>query len=175
MVDTKNFSVLDAAKGRSYPTDEAVVYTAVAEMHKYEKINFQANNAATGEETNTFDEQLKPLREAILASALTFHMRGFAPGVVQNINIETRAKFGEDADLDNGEPFLYRTDKYIAESIIKVTDVNDAVDEHRWSVDDVVALRGWLPEEEFGKIRLLMFLLTFRAWEFDQAVNADFS
>jgi len=175
MVDTKNFSVLDAAKGRSYPSDKAVVYTDVEALYDYDKLEGVANATSDGDAVNALEGQLEALREKIKASALTFHMRGFAPGVTQAINDEAAAKFGPEADLDSGEPFIWRADKWIAESIIRVTDVDDAVDEHRWSIEDVVALRTWLPETEFAKVRLLAFSLSFQAWQFDRAVTADFS
>jgi len=174
MPDIKTFSVLDAAKGRSYPTDEVTVYTDVASLYLLNELDTTVNDAETGEEANAVEPEIAELREKIKASAMTFHLRGFSPGVRESINDEARAKFGEDVNLDEGDPLVWRLNRFINESIIRATNVEGAVDEHRWTYDDVVALRGILPDEESVKIQDLMLELSFKSWQFDEAVNADF-
>jgi len=174
-MDVKTFDVLAAAKGRSYPTDNVTVYTDVAALYTYAHLEASANNAKEGDEANEFDEALKPIREQILASGLTFHMRGFAPGVRKSIDEEAKAKFGEDADLDNGDGLAWRFGKYVAESVVKVENVNGDVDEHHWNVDEVLELRAFLAEEEYAKLVDLALQLSLAVWEFDKAVTPDFS
>lgn len=174
MPDIKTFSVLDAAKGRSYPTDEVTVYTDVASLYLLNELDAIANDAETGDEANAVEPAVAELREKIKESALTFHLRGFSPGVRTSINDETRALFGEEVDLDEGDPLIWRLNKYVSESIISVTNTEGAVDEHRWSDEDVASLRGLLPDEEWVKLQDLTLKLSFESWHFDEAVNADF-
>lgn len=174
MPDIKTFSVLDAAKGRSYPTDEVTVYTDVASLYHLNELDAIANDAETGDEANVVEPEIAELREKIKASAMTFYLRGFSPGVRESINDEARAKFGDDVSLDKGDPLVWRLNRYINESIITVTNAEGAVDKHRWTYDDVVSLRGFLPDEEFLKIQDKMFELSLASWKFDEAVNADF-
>lgn len=173
-----SFSVLDAAKGRSYPTDDITVYTDVASAHLVNHLRNEAS-AIEGEgeevdaEVNAIDEKIESLKTKIVESGITFHLRGFAPGVAKAIQDEAKVKF-EVEDPDEGAPAEWCNMKYIAESIITATNAAGDVDEHHWSVDDVFALRGFLPEEEFDRLAGAAFFLSFAALAFEQVVDADF-
>lgn len=173
--DPKTFSVLDAIQGRSYPTDEITLYTDAASMYLLNRLEVEQANLTDGDAANELEPKREELKAAIKATALTFHLRGFSTGVIQSINDEARAKFGEDVSLDKEEPFVWRMDKYVAESIISVTNAEGAVDESRWGVEDAAKLRAHLPDDEWNRLQTAVLALSFASWQFDQAVNADFS
>ena len=174
MPDTKTFSVLDAIQGRSYPEDKVTVYTDLASLYLLTNLEKEQASAKDGDAANEFNDAIAELREKIKASGLTFHLRGFSTGVTQSINDEARAKFGEDESLDKGEAFVWRMNKFVAESIIRVENADGELDETRWKVEDVDKLRVYLPDDEWDRLLHLTLNLSFASWEFDQAVNADF-
>lgn len=176
-MDTKTFSVLDAIKGRSYPTDEVEVYLDVESLYEYIRINDLANDAKDSDTVNALDAELNVLREKIMATRLTFHMRGFAPKVSKAILAEARAKFSLDGDemiLEDTPAFRWVNLRTIAESVIKVENVAGEVDEKHFSTEDIEAFEDMLLPEEFAKISEKTFELSFKAMMFDAAVTPDF-
>lgn len=188
-LDVKTFSVLDAIKGRSYPTDEVTVYYDTAALYRLKGLENQrlaldmaANNAPKGEEANKFDAQIAEvdakiaeLTKQVQASAITFHMRGYSPAVRDSLVDEARAKFDVEKVEDGTPANEWLNARAVAETIIRSTDASGAVDEHHFSVEDVEDLRSFLAPEEFGKLLGQTLLLSYTAFSFDAATSPDFS
>lgn len=188
-LDPKTFSVLDAIKGRAYPTDEVTVYYNTAAVYRLKGLENQrmaldlaANNAADGDEANEFDakivgvdEQIAAIRAEVEASGVTFEMRGFAPAVRDSLVDETRVKFDVPEVQDGTDAGNWLNARAIAESIIRAKSADGSVDEHRWSVDEVEEMRHFLVPEEFAKVLGMTLLLSYTAFEFDARTSADFS
>lgn len=191
-LNVKTFSVMDAIKGRSYPTDEATVYPDPAPLYllkKYEndrlELDFQANNARDGEEANVWDAKIeeldakiRPLREQIEASAIVFEMRGFSPAVRDSLVDEAKAKFKipEDTGIEDGTPAgNWLNSRVVAESIVRTRAADGSVDEHLFTVDEIEEYRKFLPPEEFGKLLGLALMLSYTAFAYDASVTPDFS
>lgn len=175
MPDVKTFSVLDAIKGRSYPSDSVTVYTDVESLYELARLEKQIADAPDGESANALEPQVEDLKDKIKKSALTFELRGFSFGVWDSIDKEAQAMFGNDADISEGEAKSWRKHRYIAESIIRVTNADGAVDESRWGIEDVKNLEALLPMSEFSKLEAMTSFLSMASLEFDQAVTPDFS
>lgn len=174
-LDVKTFSVLDAIKGRSYPTDDVTVYTDTASLYLIKKYENDANNAVTGDEANAADAKIAELTKQVQASAITFHMRGYSPAVRDSLVDEARAKFGVEKVEDGTPANEWLNARAVAETIIRSTDASGAVDEHHFSVEDVEDLRSFLAPEEFGKLLGQTLLLSYTAFSFDAATSPDFS
>lgn len=188
-LDVKTFSVLDAIKGRSYPTDEVTVYYDTAALYRLKGLENQrlalgiaANNAPEGDEVDKFDAKIAELdptieavRAEVEASALTFEMRGFAPAVRDSLVDEARAKFKVSVIEDESDANNWLYARAIAESIIRAKSADGSVDEHHWSVDEVEEMRHFLVPEEFAKVLGTTLLLSYTAFEFDAATSPDFS
>lgn len=191
-LNTKTFSVLDAIKGRSYPTDQVTIYPDPAPLYllqKYEndrlELDIKANNARTGEEANEWDAKIealdtkiKPLREEIEVSAIVFEMRGFAPQVRDSLIKEAKSKFDlADTDniLDGTAADAWLNARVVAESIIRTRASDGSVDEHLFTVEEVEEYRKFLPPEEFGKLIGMALMLSYTAFAYDASVTPDFS
>ncbi len=188
-LNPKTFSVLDAIKGRAYPTDEVTVYYNTEAVYRLKGLENQrlaldmlANNAKKGDEANQIDAKIAELdpkiaavRAEVEASGVTFEMRGFAPAVRDSLVDEARAKFDVPVIEDESEANNWLHARAIAESIIRVKAADGSVDEHRWNADEVMEISHFLVPEEFGKITGLALLLSYTSFEFDARTSADFS
>lgn len=188
-LNPKTFSVLDAIKGRAYPTDEVTVYYDTAAVYRLKGLENQrlaldmaANNAKEGDEANEFDAKIAELdakieavRAEVEASGVTFEMRGFAPAVRDSLVDQARADFKVEEVLDGTDAGNWLNARAISESIIRAKAADGSVDEHRWSVDEVEEMRHFLVPEEFAKVLGLTLLLSYTAFEFDARTSADFS
>lgn len=178
------FNVLDAAKGRSYPTDKVTLYTdfkAEYEVRKVEaRIAELADKNATKavvKERNELESKREACLEAIKASALTFHLRGIAPGVHEAIYKEADAHLADENNTeitDEDSRNKFANDAVIAAHIVKVVNAEGAEDTE-WSTEKVSALHEVLPDGELIKLLAKVSELSFQAAAFDQVVGPDFS
>lgn len=168
------FSILDAAKGIGYPSDTVEVYTDIEAAYLIKHYNAQAADELDPDKVDEIDAKVKELSQRIKDSTYTFHLRGYAPQVVKNINVEARSKFDVE-DTGNGEAAEWCNYKYVGEAIQLVTRPDGAEDHTHWSPEKVEELAFSLPDGEFDKITDKMAELVFTAAYFDQVVDADFS
>jgi hypothetical protein len=166
-------NVLEAAKGRAYPDDDVVIYTDAKAAYEAHRLAVLAADQTDSDKADEIGAQEKDARDRVLASALTFHLRGFSRGVIDAINEEARVKFGTE-DTGKGDIANWCNLKYVAESIIRVEDAAGGVDEHHWTPEEVRSLYDLLPIESYDKIVNKMFELSFAASLFDTVVDADF-
>lgn len=168
----RTFSVLDAAKGKSYPQDTVTVYTDTAAAYEAYKLEKRINASVDSDEVDALALEQKALRDKVKASAKTFLLRGISKGLIKRINEEAEIKF--QAELDDRKQNVWANFSYLAAHIISVTDADGAVDERKWSFEDVDTLQDELDDSEFQKIMGLMLELTFATDLFDASVTADF-
>lgn len=174
-LDAKTFSVLDAVQGRSYPTDKVTVYTDADSIYRLSLLEEKANSTLDQGEVDEIEKQIAELKEEITKSGLTFHMRGFSPGVRQSLFKEAEAKFEVEDVRESLEAISWLTNRVIAESIIRVENAAGALDERRWNVEDVENISNFLITQEFDKLNELASSLSFKALKFDNDVTPDFS
>lgn len=181
-----SFSVLDAARGRSYPQDTVSVYTdeeAAYEVHRLNQVDADEKDSAAHESRVA---EIDALKERVKASVLTFRMRGVSDKVKDSINKETIAKFGEAVISDTGQWISGGADfgdgadwnnaKLLAEHILDVTDAEGNVDSHHWTPEEIIDLRtNVLPEDQFQELVGMLFKLSFAKNWFDASVTPDFS
>lgn len=174
------FSVLDAAKGRAYPEDDTTVYLDSAAAYEFHAIETALADEKDAKTKAALDKKRTALKAKVEASALTFHLRGVAPGFVQALLTKATALFPptNDENQDYPENAAQRVrwfeNALWVEHIVSATNAAGEVDEHRWTVDEIEELRNLIPGETEEKIMELVNNLSFAAAYFDAVVSADF-
>lgn len=168
------FSVLAAAKGIAYPKEEVVLFQDVKSAYEIGILerSMESLGKDDTEMINRVDEEILELKKKVRASALTFHLTGLAPGVIEDIQTEIWGMYPKTED--EGKSNLLINMSYIAASIQKVVDADDNEDVHLWTRDEVTDLRRTLPDESFDKLGEKVAELSFVGAYFDQATDADF-
>lgn len=173
------FNVLDAARGRGYPTDTVTVFTAKPAAHEARKIQIALGDETDPEKVKELETSLASYIDEIKASALRFYMRGVSPGVTRAIDREAAALFGPEnperpfnGEIDLEEWAVY---KVAAAHIYKVEDAQGNVDESEWDLERFFELSKVLPDSETGKILEKVTELSFASAVFDEVVGPDFS
>lgn len=176
--NVKTFSVLDAIKGTAYPSDEITVYTDVASLYQIQRLESEAADQTDPDLADEIHAEIEEYRLKILASGLTFHLRGIPPEIKDNNLAAVRAKFA----LNEGDDIIHGSNAYeflmnthLAEMIQKVVRADGDVDSHHWTPEEVSELFGVLGVTEAGRLQALGSDLSFQAFAFDQAVTPDFS
>lgn len=180
------FSVLSAAKGKAYPRDTVKVYTDASIAYEINQLEHQINAIIDDDDrVNELDAEKNALLDELEAGSLTFLLQGHAPGVTKMCKKRADKMFGKDYALKNDpeteQPYdlsdknTWLNFSYLAEDIVSVTNAAQAVDEHKWTVEEIEELATWLPSSEFDKLFEKMMELTFARDVFDQAVGPDFS
>lgn len=169
------FDVLAAAQGIAYPEDDIVVYTNTVAAYELHKLEDQIADTEDDAAVNALDARKKELREAIKASALTFHMRGISPGYIKALMAQGRAKFPDVEGVEyNQERAEWFENTIIAEHVTQVTNAAGEQDPRKWVADDIAALKDALPDESYQKLLEGTNALSFAAAYFDVAVSEDF-
>lgn len=181
------FSVLDAAKNRSYPTKVIEVYTDADAALRLAELDTTFARYADDDDVKVLadDAEYKELVARHNASVLKFTMRGFGEGVVRGITAKVRAQFPAPHERDNptdedirnvdNERFNWFVYNSVAEHILSVQNADGAVDDHHWTPEEAQALQDTLPKGAWEALVEATNTLTFEAIYFDQAVSADFS
>ncbi len=168
------FSVLDAAKGISYPKEEVTVFQDIKSA--YEIGILERSITDLGPEDSKIiarvEKQITALRKKVKESALVFHMTGLSPGVIEDIQTEGQSMFPNDDDGSGSALFINMS--YVAASIQKVVDHEGNEDNHVWTRDEVIELRRTLPDESFDLLAQRMAAMSFAAAYFDASTDADF-
>lgn len=179
------FNVLDAVKGRGYPTDKVTLYTAFDA--EYEARNIEAKlkalegKKATKEVTaqrTELQSSLDACLQRIKDSALTFHLRGVAPSVQEAIYAEADAHLADENNEDittDEQRNEFVNNAVIAAHIVKVVNAHGDEDLSEWTGEKVGALREILPDGEMLKLLQKVAELSFEAAAFDKVVGPDFS
>lgn len=107
---------------------------------------------------DALEERKTELLKAVLASALTFHMRGIAPKVLELITEKARRQFpvkgkaqDEVYELNiQAEDFV--ESNMISSSIVRVENAKGQVDTSAWTPEKVLKLKEVLFKTEYDKI-----------------------
>lgn len=164
------FNLGEFVKGRGYPQDTVEVYVDVESAYELSKLNEKLINATDTEESEKLEAEAKVLSDKILASKLTFNMRGIDQKHVENIEVESKKKFAED-DSDWVIDYMC---ELVAANIVSVTDAEGKIDERIFTGEDVEELRSYLSSEAWDKIVGTMQKLTLATGYFKGLTDAGF-
>lgn len=165
------FDVLDAAKGRSYPSKDVTIYTDAESAYEATIIEDLIAEEPDSDKVNELDAQRSELRDKVLASAQTWHLRGIDRRVRRAAEKAARKK----TDADDEEKAEWLTYGYLAGLLVRVTSATGSVQEKLWTTQDVADILDSLPDECVSTLVDAVNELVFGGLRFDALVSADFS
>jgi len=178
----ETFNVFDFIAAVTVPEDDITIYTDADAALKIAKILLAEKEAAKaddglsitdGAEDN--EELLTVLHARLVASGLTFHMKGQTPDERQKLTNEIKESANWKEGEENAEFNTVFNNTLIARSIVSVTNASGAVNTSKWTPKQV---KGFLPslyESEAAKLYDTTAELSYIGAIFDRAVSADFS
>lgn len=165
------FDVLDAAKGRSYPSKDVKIYTDAESAYLATLLEERIAEEEDPEKVNELDAQRSALRDKVLASEQIWHLRGIDRRVRRQAE-KSAKKRGDTDDADQAEWVMFG---YLAGMLIRVTASNGAVQEKLWTTQDIADIVDALPDESVSALLNAVNELVFGGLRFDALVSADFS
>jgi hypothetical protein len=165
-----NFNLGEFVKGRGYPQDSVEIYVDVESAYELSKLNEKLIKVTETEESEKLEAEAKVLSDKILASKLTFKMRGIDQRQVEKIEQDSKAKFKENDD----NWIIDYMCELVAANIISVTDASGKIDERIFTGEDVEELRSYLSSEAWEKIVATMQKLTLATGYFKGLSDAGF-
>lgn len=184
----ETFDLDEFVQGRGYPTDTVTVFTNADAAYAHAQIQERLTALAQDKEAldkrsavykekqaefADLEKQAADLKQKIVDSALTFSLRGIAPGhinkIIKDVNAEAAAEkwVGDEAERQ-------ATYRIMADHIISVTRADGKVDKRKFTPERAANLDFALPESEWDKIDHKIRDLSFRSTYFDTAVDAGF-
>jgi|688.fasta_scaffold981827_1 hypothetical protein len=164
------FNLGEFVKGRGYPQDSVEVYVDVESAYELSKLNDKLVKITDPKESEELEAEAKVLSDKILASKLTFNMRGIDQKQVENIEEKSKKKF-DDNDSDWIIDYMC---ELVAANIVSVVDAAGKIDERIFTGEDVEELRSYLSSEAWDKIVGTMQKLTLATGYFKGLSDAGF-
>lgn len=161
------FNLADVIKGRGFPEDSVEIYVDSESAYALSKLNDQLVLIDDPAESAPLEAKAKELADKILASKLTFYMRGIDQKQVELIEKQVRKEDDEEWVLDYFSALL-------AANIVKVEDANGNVDERPFTAEEVSELRWGLPAESWERLIATMQKLTLASGYFRGLTDAGF-
>jgi hypothetical protein len=173
----KVFNLADAIKGRAYPSTSVKIYLDDQTAMQLVEINQLMNRTTDAEEMDNLAEMAKGLAETIIASSLTFEMRGIGQSAIELITEKINAKYEIPANEDATRNVNWMKDyitTLVSMNIVSVTNAEGAVDTSEFTFEKTEELRTALSPTEWGKLVSAMQKLTLAGGYFDQLTDAGF-
>jgi hypothetical protein len=173
-----NFNLVDVIKDRAYPGREVTVYTNADAAFKLVELDEQMTRVGDSdlELFNKLESDAQALAEQLEASKLVFKMRGVGQGVIEEITDKANVlyKTPEEEDHDSEGWFRFYVTALVASNIVRVTDAEGNVDEHQFTVDEMLAIRNNLPADSWAVLVNTMQKLTLASGYFKGLTDAGF-
>jgi hypothetical protein len=172
------FNLADAIKGRAFPEKSVDVYLDANSAMELEAVNQELQYLSGLDdptEYNKLDEVAQELAERIKKSKLTFHMRGVGQAEVEAA-VKAADELHPDAneEQDNPEWVKYYLSRLIAANIVKVTDADGNEDDSKFTVEEMMELRGVIPIDSWAVLVETMQKLTLATSYFSAVTDAGF-
>jgi len=173
------FDITAFAKDRAYPQDTVTAYLDVDAAYKLTALNEKLSNTLAGEEYDSLEAQANELAKKIIESKIVFHLRGINQEIIERVTEQAnktypaaKENFGQGED---GEDWIrFWTTSLVAENLVKIVNAKDEEDERKFSQQDVVELRKYLPKEVWELIVEKMQQLTLASAYFKGLTDAGF-
>lgn len=172
------FNLADAIKGRAFPEKSVDVYLDANSAMELEAINEELKYLSGLDDLTEYDKLeaiAQELAEKIKKSKLTFHMRG-----VGQAEVEAAVKAADELhpdvteEQDNPEWVKYYLSRLIAANIVKVTDADGNEDDTKFTVEEMMELRGIIPIDSWAVLVETMQKLTLATSYFSAVTDAGF-
>jgi hypothetical protein len=172
----KVFNLADAIKGRAYPATSVKVYLDDETAMQLLEINNQMSRTTDPEQLADLQKIADSLAEKIMATALTFEMRGVGQAAIESITEKVNATHNlMETDSERTQEWLkdYIT-HLVGLNITAVRTADGAVDSQVFTFEKVEELRKALAPNEWAKLVAAMQKLTLAGGYFDQLTDAGF-
>lgn len=182
------FNLDEFVQGRGFPRDTVTVFTDEDAGYDYTAVQKRLTDLAQDKdaldkrsseykekqvEFKELEAKAAELLERIKASALTFHLRGIAPGHIKKINKDVLAE-AEKEEWDESHAGSVSSWRIIAAHIIKAVNAAGDEDKSKFTEERVENLEMVLPESEWTKLDRKCMDLSFKSTYFDSVVDAGF-
>lgn len=173
----KVFNLADAIKGRAYPTKSVTIYLDDESAMKLIEINEELDKTTDPEAAKALEAQAKELSESVMASALTFNLRGVGQSQIDETTKELDKKYGigrEELGTSNSDWLRDYITTLVALNIESVVDADGAIDSSEFNFEKAEGLRQMLAQTEWSRLVATMQKLTLAGGYFDQLTDAGF-
>ena len=164
------FNLADVIKGRGMPEDVVDIYVDAESAYELSKLNLDMMSISDAEDLEPLEARAQELADKILASKLTFYMRGVPQKIVEAIERKSRVNKSSNEE----DAVLEYFSRLIAANITKVVDADDNEDDHQFTHEEVSELRGVLPSESWEKLVSTTQKLTLASGYFRGLTDAGF-
>lgn len=173
MADAKTFSILEAAQGRSYPTETYNIYLDHDAAYRIARLEKAVGDEKDPARADELTAQRAALVDQVKASAVKITLKGLSTDAREAVEALADAKFG--TEIESEEKIDWRNKAFLAAHIASVEDASGAVDSTAWDSESINELLRVIPEEEIIKLYQGMADVTFQAAYFDHVeVTPDF-
>jgi hypothetical protein len=145
-----------------------VIFTDSESAYKLSKLNDEIIHIMDPEVSEKLEAEAQVLADKILASKLTFHMQGIDQKSIEAIESDIKA------EKDSDEWWNIYMASLIASNIKSVENASGQVDEHKFTLEEVLELRGSLSGESWNLLMSTMQKLTLATGYFKGLTDAGF-
>lgn len=173
----KVFNLVDAIKNRAYPTKDVTIYLDDDSAMRLVEINDQMNRTKEPEDLEELQKEADKLAEAVMDSALTFHLRGVGQDAIDAITESLDAKYDigkNDVGTNNPDWLRDYITTLVSMNIRSVTNADGAVDTTEFTFERAEELRKIIAPTEWAKLVGMMQRLTLAGGYFDQLTDSGF-
>jgi hypothetical protein len=172
------FNLADAIKGRAFPEKSVDVYLDANSAMQLEEVNKELNDLlklGNNDEYDKLELVAQDLAKQIKDSKLTFHMRGVGQAEVEAAVKKADELYPNNAEGEDDPDWVkYYLSYLIAANIVKVTDADGNEDTNKFTVEEMLELRGVIPIDSWGVLVETMQKLTLATSYFSAATDAGF-
>lgn len=166
------FKLENVIKNVGYPEDFVDIYLDVESAYRLSKLNDELIVTIDAKEIEKLEAEAEKLKENILSSKLTFHMRGIDQKQIELLEAQAQER-NKDNDDDDAWTLDYMC-ALIAANIVSVTDAAGNVDDSVFTLEDVKTWRETLPAEAWVTLSKTMQQLTLAVGYFKGLTDAGF-
>jgi hypothetical protein len=173
----KVFSLVDAIKGRAYPSREVTIYLDGEAAHALYVLDEQMKTTSDVEAYEKLEAEAKELASKIKSTAVTFSMRGVNQKAVELVLEQANKMHNVAKDSNPTETPGWMRDYItilVGLNIVSVCDSEGNVDESVFDYEKTEELRLNLPLTEWNKLVETMQILTLAGGYFDELTDAGF-
>lgn len=168
------FKLENVIKNVGYPEDTVDVYLDSDSAYRLSKLNDQIISTADAEKLKPIEAEAEELKEKIMKSRLTFHMRGIDQKQIELLEKEAQENYkGNKADDEDGWMVDYMC-ALVAANVVKVEDSDGNIDDSMFSAKDARVWRETFPAEAWASLTVAMQRLTLAVGYFKGLTDAGF-
>jgi hypothetical protein len=172
------FNLADAIKNRAYPEKSVDIYLDSNSAFKLDEVNKELQyliDTGNIKEHDKLRVEADKLVEEIKKSKLTFHMRGVGQSEVERITEEADRLYPKtEENFENPDWIKFYLASLIASNIVKVTDAEGQEDDTKYTVENILEIRGIIPIDSWEVLIDTMQKLTLAGAYFDAITDAGF-